>query len=157
MSGSIEFLINRLRDEGEKSEQFFLNIPHEKWETTVYSDGSCWTVRQVFSHFALAESSLCRLVEEIATGGRGAPEGFDLNAYNEYKVSTVDDVGEDELMELFRINRQKTIEMVLKLTENDLQKRGRHPFLGIASLGDIIKLIYRHNQIHIREIRQKLK
>jgi DinB superfamily len=156
MPDSIEFLTNRLRTEGEKSIQFFTEIKPEKWVMTIYTDGSCWTLRQVLSHFAQSESSLRRLVENIANGGQGTPENFDLNAYNEYKVSTIDAFNEIELLTLFRENRQKTIDMVSRLTEHDLQKRGRHPFLGNASLLDIIKMIYRHNQIHIREIRQIL-
>jgi hypothetical protein len=156
MSASIEFLLNRLRDEGEKSVQFFIDLPPEKWGIRVYTDGSQWTVHQVLSHFVMAESSLCRLIENIANDGPGAPEDFDLNGYNEYKVSTVESMSDDELIIMFKNNRQKTIGMVSKFTANDLEKRGRHPFLGIASLLDIIKLIYRHNQIHIREIRQML-
>jgi hypothetical protein len=36
-----------------------------------------------------------------------------------------------------------------------LLHQGRHPFLGRAPLSEIIKIIYRHNQIHLREIRQE--
>jgi hypothetical protein len=39
---------------------------------------------------------------------------------------------------------------------DDLAKQGRHPFLGTASLSDMIKLMYMHNQIHIRDIRRML-
>jgi hypothetical protein len=156
MPDAIEFLMNRLRDEGEKSIQFFLNISPEKWESTVYTDGSHWTVRQVLSHFAQSESSLCRLVEQIVNGGTGTPENFDLNAYNEYKVSSINQMSISDLISLYRHNRERTIKLVSGLTEDDLSKKGRHPFLGVATLLDIIKLIYRHNQIHIREIRQVL-
>lgn len=156
MTASPEFLIDRLRDEGEKSIDFFLEISPEKWETRIYTDGSQWTVRQILAHFALAESSLCRLVENIVNGGSGTPEDFDLNAYNERKVSSSSSLTDSELVDLFRENRRNTISLVSKLSITDLKKKGRHPFLGHASLVDIIKLIYRHNQIHIREIRQAL-
>lgn len=154
MSTSIKFLINRLHDEGAKSINFFNTISPDEWEITVYSDGSQWTLRQVLAHFALAEADLCRLVEQIVEGGQGVSDDFDLNAYNEYKVSTLPITSEAELIEVFRANRQNTIDMVSKLTDVDLEKTGKHPFLGITTIQDIIKLIYRHNQIHIREIRQ---
>lgn len=156
MSASVEFLINRLRDQGEKTIQFFRNISPDKWDVTIYSDGSQWTTHQVLCHFAQAESSLCRLVEQIAGGGQSEPEDFNLDAYNEYKVSIINKLTEDELIKLFNQNRQKTIDFVSQLTESDLEKRGWHPYLGMAALVDIIKLIYRHNQIHIREIRGML-
>jgi hypothetical protein len=36
----------------------------------------------------------------------------------------------------------------------DLERIGRHPFLGVAPLVEMIKLVYRHNGIHIRDARK---
>ncbi len=38
--------------------------------------------------------------------------------------------------------------MVASISQADLTEEGRHPYLGVAPLTDMIKLIYRHNQIH---------
>ena len=46
--------------------------------------------------------------------------------------------------------------VVAHMTPEDLPKVGRHPFLGAAPLEDIIKLLYRHNQIHQRDVRRLL-
>lgn len=156
MAATQELLVNRLREVGEKSVQFFQDLKPEQFETKIYTDGSQWSVRQILAHFALAEDSLCRLVENIVNGGAGTPEGFNLDAYNEYKVSSVEKSTVNELLDLFDKNRQSTIELVSELNSNDLEKMGRHPFLGYAAVGDIVKLIYRHNQIHLREIRRAL-
>lgn len=156
MAATQELLVNRLREVGEKSVQFFQDLKPEQFETKIYTDGSQWSVRQVLAHFALAEDSLFRLVENIVNGGAGTPEGFNLDAYNEYKVSSVEKSTVNELLDLFDKNRQSTIELVSELNSNDLEKMGRHPFLGYAAVGDIVKLIYRHNQIHLREIRRAL-
>jgi hypothetical protein len=43
---------------------------------------------------------------------------------------------------------------VAGLSEADLQKTGRHPFLGETSLAEMIKMVYRHNQIHYRDLRK---
>jgi hypothetical protein len=149
-----ELLVNRLRDVGDKSVQFFLELNPDQFEIKIYTDGSQWSARQILAHFALAEDSLYRLVENIVNGGGGTPEDFNLNAYNEYKVSSVENSTVKELLDLFKRNRQSTIELVSGLGSSDLEKMGRHPFLGNAAVVDIIKLIYRHNQIHIREIRR---
>lgn len=151
-----DLLVNRLREVGEKSVQFFQELNPEQFETKIYADGSQWSVRQVLAHFALAENSLYRLVGNIVNGGTGTPEDFDLNAYNERKVSSVEKSTVDDLLDLFKENRQSTIEFVSGLSSSDLEKVGRHPFLGNAAVADIIKLIYRHNQIHIREIRRAI-
>jgi hypothetical protein len=148
------FLSERLLSEGEKSIAFFLSLEPGHYEKVIYSEGSQWSVRQVLAHFVSAEHSLCRLVENIAAGGSGSPEDFDLDGYNERKVRELEDVSTADLVEVFRHNRQKTASIVAGLKPEDLQRQGRHPFLGLAPLSEIIKIIYRHNQIHIREIRQ---
>ena len=151
------FLSKRLLSEGDKTIAFFQNLDPGQFDQVVYSEGSKWTVNQVLAHFVSAEHSLCRLVENIAAGGTGSPEDFDLDDYNERKVKGIKDFAAVELMEAFRQNRQKTASFVAGLKSEDLLRQGRHPFLGIAPLSEIIKIIYRHNQIHLREIRQELE
>lgn len=157
MPDTPEFLSERLVREGEKSIGFFLALTPEQLGATIYTDGAHWTALQVLAHFASAERSLCRLVENIASGGAGSPEDFDVNAYNERKVNELGNPAMSDLVEQFRQNRMKTAALVAGLKPEDLQREGRHPFLGRTQLVEIIKIIYRHNQIHQREIRQELQ
>jgi hypothetical protein len=99
---------------------------------------------------------MTRLVENILDGGPGSPEDFNLDVYNERQVASLSNVAVDGLLDQFSISRGKTVDLVDKISERDLTRRGRHPFLGIATLEDIIKLIYRHNQIHLRDIKRVL-
>ena len=46
---------------------------------------------------------------------------------------------------------------VISLSDADLQKAGRHAFLGITTLAEMIKMVYRHNQIHYRDLRVALQ
>jgi hypothetical protein len=150
------FLSERLLQEGEKSIAFFQSLTTVQLDQTIYTEGSHWTVFQVLAHFVFSENSLCRLVENVAAGGPGAPVNFDIDGYNERKVKGFEDTPPLELMEQFRENRKKTALVVANLQMDDLQRQGRHPFLGVVPLTDIIKIIYRHNQIHQREIRMGL-
>jgi hypothetical protein len=61
-----------------------------------------------------------------------------------------------ELIEQFRQERENCIALVHRLSQEDLQKSGRHPWLGVAPVEEIVKLLYRHNQIHLRDIRKAL-
>lgn len=149
-------LAERLHSEGEKTTEFFRALVPEDWEQVVYSDGAQWRVREVLAHFVTAEESLLRLVDNIAGGGTGSPDDFDLDEFNNRKVKALENSNLEGLLELFWINRQKTIALVKNLNPVDLMRQGRHPFLGVASLVDIIKLIYRHNQIHLRDLRRIL-
>jgi hypothetical protein len=145
-----------MRAEGEKTIEFFSAISPEGWEQTIYSDGSCWAVRQVLAHFVSTEAAIGRLVENICAGGAGVRDDFDINAYNERKVASLQPIAPPELLRQFDRLRKRNIEMVSKMSQADLARKGRHPYLGETELVEIIKLLYRHNQIHQRDIRKHL-
>ena len=156
MPDTTTFLSERLRAEGDKSAAFFNQLKPEDWSRKVYADGEIWTVHEVLAHFVSAEISLCKLVENIASGGPGSSEDFNLDAYNSRKVANLKATPANELIAQYLANRQKTAEVVSRLDNADLERKGRHPYLGIAPLAEIIKIIYRHNQIHQREMRAAL-
>lgn len=151
-----ERLVERLSSEGEKTQEFFSALLPGQWERTLYTDGGRWSVRQVLAHLVGAEVGMRQLMENILAGSPGVPEDFDLDAYNERRVERLDNVPADELLQRFTAQRQVTIDFVSCLEVEDLRKSGRHPFLGKTSLEDIVKLMYRHNQIHQRDVRKLL-
>ncbi len=156
MADSPQRLAQRLQSEFEKTRLFYTALTPEQWEQQVYTEGACWTVRQVLAHQASAETSFRLLIENILSGGPGSPEDFDLNAYNERYAGKLAGQPPFALLERFAESRRQIIDLVNTLSPADLQKKGRHPFLGVSPLEDIIKMIYRHNQIHQREIRKVL-
>lgn len=156
MPESPTHLAERFRSEGEKTLAFFHGLTPEQWEHPVYSDGPAWTVRQVFAHFVSAEESFSNLADDILQGGLGAPEGFDIDRFNEHEVADLGGVSIPDLMKRFSIARHRIADLVAQMGETDLTRQGRHPFLGLAPLEDILKLIYRHNQIHLRDLRRVL-
>ena len=154
MPDTPEFIAERMQAEGAKTLAFFHTLTPRQWEASVYTEGALWTVRDVLAHFVAAESGITRLVEHILAGGDGAPEDFDLNAYNERKVNALRETTLEELFEQFSRYRQVSSSLVRGLSQEALEKIGRHPWLGIATLREIVKLMYRHNQIHQRDIRK---
>lgn len=156
MDDSIDKLVSKFLQEGENTVQFYQNLPNSVWDTSVYSDGAQWTIKQILAHQVEAEWSILKLVENILDGGEGVPEDFDLNRYNERKVGELDDLSPDELLTLFTQRRKETVAKLKTMTSSDLEKEGRHPWLGYARIEDMLKLMYRHNKIHQREIRQAL-
>jgi hypothetical protein len=156
VSETPEHLKNRLIKEGQKSLDYFRTFSSDEWDRIIYTEGSCWTVHQVLAHFVAAEDGFHQLIEDILAGGFGTPVDFDINTYNERKVEKLIDISASNLMMRFSKVRRRTVGLVAGMDQSDLAKQGRHPFLGVSSLADIIKLIYRHNQIHIREVRKIL-
>ncbi len=157
MTSAADTLVTRLVSEKEKTITFFSALPVPAWEQTLYTEGQSWTIREVFQHLVEAEGSILRLMKHVRSGGGGVPEDFDLDAYNERKVHAVRDLSLNELMERFLNRRDDTIKWVSDLSDLDLAREGRHPFLGIAPIEAMIKLMYRHTQLHQRDIRRLLK
>jgi len=149
-------LAEKLKIEGKKNLEFFRALTPDQWEQQVYSEGASWTVRQVFAHIAEAEKSIPRLITTILEGSPGVPEDFDLDGYNERKVNQLGDISPDELFERFTAHRTATVAMVNKMTPADLEKTGRHPFLGVAPVLEMLKLMVVHINLHQRDIRRAL-
>jgi hypothetical protein len=157
MADEPQRLAERMRSEGEKSLAYFRGLDEAAWPVQIYTEGTCWSVRQVLAHFVASEYSFHLLLKNILKGGEGSPEGFDIDVYNEEWVARLADKSAGELLEAFAARRRESALLVESLAPQDLEQRGRHPFLGVAPLEDIIKLIYRHNGIHIRDIRRALE
>jgi DinB superfamily len=154
MSDTPAHLSERMLSEGQKTLAFFRLLTPEQWGLTIYTEGTQWAVRDVLAHFVAAESGITRLVENILSGGAGTPEDFNLNAYNERKVAGLKGVPTEELLAQFASLREQSAALARGLSEEDLLKTGRHPWLGVAPIADILKMMYRHNQIHQRDIRR---
>ena len=62
----------------------------------------------------------------------------------------------DELLALYDETRKKTIAFTRALTDEQLDIRARHPAMGDSSLEDMIKMIYLHHQMHVRDVKKGL-
>jgi hypothetical protein len=152
-----ERLAERLVEEGQKTVSFFQALSPTQWERVIYSQRPVWTAQHVLAHFVSAERALHSLIEDISTGGQGAPEGFDIDGFNLSEVADLVQLTTAELLEEFKAIRQANISLVRSIEQVALAQSGRHPFLGVVMLEDIIKMLYRHDQIHLRDMRRLLK
>lgn len=157
MAESIEFLVGRLRSEGDKALEFWNNLKPTQWEVEIYSDGEVWTIRNLLVHFVTAEKGFLNIFSDIINGGSGVREDFDIDRYNSSQQKKNIDFSTAELIDEFRVVREEMIYFVMGLTDADLLKVGRHPFLGQVALLEMVKLIYRHNQLHLRDVRKLLE
>ncbi len=150
-------LASRLQKSGDATRAFFGGLRPLDWQYTVYRGGSQWPVRAVFAHFVSAESAMQELMQDILSGKPGAPADFDIDAFNESELKRLGSRDPQELLLDFKAARAATVALVEGMSASDLQRRGRHPWLGNVLLSKIIKLIYRHNQIHERDTRRALR
>ncbi len=155
MSDEATKLADKLLSEGERALAFFRAVPEAAWAKHVYADGAHWTVRQAFEHLAISEHSIRRLCEEIIKGGKGAPEGFDVDGFNKRKTGAFEAKTLEELFVLYTETRRRTADFARGLDDGQLALRGRHPAMGDSSLGDTLKMIYLHNSMHIRDVKKQ--
>ncbi len=167
-------LAQKLLDEGQKSLQFFRALAPEQWRQILYNPEGAgdpvvsagggdrfldpgsggWDLKDLLAHFVSAEASFGLLLQNILAGGEGAPEDFDIDRFNHSKVSRLKESNRDELLQELDNLRSQNAQLVASMQPEDLDRMGRHPFLGVAPLSDIIKLIYRHQGIHLRDVRK---
>jgi hypothetical protein len=150
-------LAEKLKAEGEKFYALFAGLADEQWASEVYAEGETWTIRNVLSHFVTSERGLVKLFERIRATGEGASEDFSIDRYNEAQQRKTEKLTPQELLEQYREVRDTSVAWVAGLREDELEIQGRHPFLGMAKLRDMIKMLYIHNQNHYRDMRKVLK
>jgi len=150
-------LVKKLKFEGEKYAALFSDLTDEQWTKEVYTEGSVWTVRNILVHLVTAERGLTKLFVNIRDGGPGASEDFDIDRYNASQQEKSGKLMPRELLEQYKSVRAELIIWVSTLDEADLDKIGRHPFMGQTTLREMIKMIYLHNQLHYRDLRKALK
>jgi len=149
-------LTEKLRVEGDKFVEIFSGLTDTQWGVEVYTEGATWTIRNVLAHFVTSERGLVKLFERIRVNGKGAAEDFSIDRYNASMQERTRDLPTAELLEQYKSIRSESIAWVTTLTEADLEKLGRHPFLGITTIREMIKMLYIHNQAHYRDMKKVL-
>lgn len=150
-------LAEKLRSEGEKFVSIFNSLTDEQWNQEVYTEGTTWTIRNVLSHFVTSERGLVKLFEQIRQGGAGAADDFSIDRYNAAMQERSKELTAPELLEQYRQVRANSVAWVSSLKEEELEIMGRHPFLQMTTLREMIKMLYIHNMTHYRDMKKMLK
>lgn len=150
-------LTEKLKTEGERMVAFFSELTDDQWVNEVYTEGITWSIRNVFSHFVTSERGLVKLFERIRATGEGASDDFSIDRYNASQQEKTKDLEPAELLEQYKQVRTDSVQWVSGLKDEDLEIKGRHPFLGETVIREMIKMLYLHNQLHYRDVKRSLK
>jgi hypothetical protein len=156
MTDTPQSLGDRLRDEGGRVMVFFNDLSSQQWEIQVYKQDVEWTLHHLLAHFVSAEIGRKELIINVSSGGEGAPMDFNIDSYNKQDVDRLSRESNSHLLELFFIERSSLASFVSTLDFEVLERVGNDPFLGAVPLVEMIKLTYRHLQIHLRDARRCL-
>lgn len=149
-------LASKLKDDRVRSMAFLLSLGEAEWSVQVYTEGELWTVRSVLAHLLSAERAFVHLFREVQTGGEGVADGFSVNTFNEREQARYEKMSSEDLLESFQRTRARLIDLVATLTDDELEHVGRHPFLGMTSLREMVRLTHIHAQSHLRDVRRAL-
>ncbi len=150
-SPRVDALVARLEKGRQKTRQTFNALTSEQWQRPVYTEPGVWRPRDLLAHFLSAELQLLPLCQDIAAGGRGAPEDFDIDGFNAAEQQRLADCSREELSNQLDAARQKTLDWIATLREEQLDLTGNHPALGEVTLETLILSIYGHQLFHIRD------
>lgn len=150
-------LAEKLKAEGERLTAIFSGMTDEQWNQEVYTEGTTWTIRNILSHFVTSERGLIKLFEQIRQGGAGSADDFSIDRYNAGMQERTKDLSPQELLEQYKQVRANSVAWVSGLKEDELEIKGRHPFLGQTIIREMIKMLYIHNLTHYRDMKKAIK
>lgn len=150
-------LADKLKTEGERMVAFFSELKEDQWTNEVYTEGTTWSICNVLSHFVTSERGLVKLFERIRTTGEGAADDFSIDRYNASQQDKTKDLPPADLLEQYKQVRADSVQWVSGLKDEDLEIKGRHPFLGETVIREMVKMLYLHNQLHYRDVKRALK
>ncbi len=153
-SSRAEGLEKKLEKGLQRTIEYFVGFQPEVWDREVYADPP-WNARSVLVHLLSAERELLYLIQNVAGGGQGVTESFDIDAFNQAEQEIGPQVPPPELLALLTAARQQTLEWVKHLEDEQLDRIGRHPALGEITVEAMINAIWGHHLLHIREMRKQ--
>jgi hypothetical protein len=123
----------------------------------VHGEGdAAWSAHDLLAHFVTIERSTHALFRNLIEGGAGTPEDFDLDRFNRSQVAKLADAGMGSLMRDFSQTRAETIRIIEAMADGDLDRQGRHAYLGDGTLEQFVKWVYEHTALHEAELREAL-
>jgi hypothetical protein len=149
-------LVAKLERGQRKTTETFGRLTPAQWEQVIYDEPAPWTPRSLVAHFLSSEKELLRLCQDVASGGPGAPEGYDYHGFNAEQQTHYAFVPPAQLLEQLVAARGRTLEWLGTIAESVLDRVGRHPALGEVSLEVMIVAIYGHQLLHMRDLQSKL-
>ncbi len=120
--------------------------------TEATEGGNTWSVRTVVAHLIHEEDEnwipRARMILESGEGKTFAP--FNREGHLHYSQGKT----LDQLLDEFALARAKGLEdlRALKLTAEDLRRRGRHPSFGSVTLSQLLATWAAHDLTHLHQI-----
>jgi uncharacterized damage-inducible protein DinB len=111
-----------------------------------------WSVRLTLAHVGSAQWSHLQVARWLAAGETVDLTGFDLDAWNEAHVAERADWPVDQVLADLEAAQQASFAFLEGLDAQTLARTGTHPALGEMSVGQVIRVIGLHDNLHRRDL-----
>ena len=148
-------ILAELKANQEEINRFFIALSEDQLAKSLYQKEVQWTVRQMLGHLITIEASMHKLFEDLLAGGPGfTARDFDVERFNRSQPQKLDGLSLPVALERFREVRDKTVAMVARMSEADLDREGQHPFHGLDRLERFVRWAYEHARLHLEDARK---
>lgn len=132
------------------------SLTEEQWQTTIFSEGDSWTVRDVVAHLVDAEPGLSIHIHKIQRGKETIPENFNIDKWNAGVKERMAGRTPAELLQGLDEVRAKTLEKLETVQDDEWQLTGRHPTAGVQTIEQYYGIISNHQRQHAADIKRGL-
>ena len=136
---------------------FFEGLSGGDWDQQVYLDRIGLEGARPAGPFCLGRENVRRVHRRIVAGRRGRAGRLRPQCLQRIRGPSARPAVERRAPVGLRRARADSLAIVASLTSGDLDRRGRHPWFGETDLRSVLKLLYRHPMIHLRDARRALK
>jgi uncharacterized damage-inducible protein DinB len=115
-------------------------------------DDGRWSVRLTLAHVGSAQWSHLEVARRLAAGETVELPGFDLDAWNEAQIAKRAGWPVDRVLADLEAAQQASFAFLDGLDAETLARTGTHPALGEMSVGQVIRVIGLHDNVHRRDL-----
>jgi uncharacterized damage-inducible protein DinB len=111
-----------------------------------------WSVRLTLAHLGSAQKSHLEVAERLISGETLDMPEFELDTWNEASVAERAHWSVSQILADLDAAQQETLAFLRDLNPHKLSISGLHPALGEVSVGQVLRIIPIHDNMHRRDI-----
>ncbi len=146
-------LLNQTRND---LKELLSSLSEAQWQTIVIGERNDWTVQDIVAHLVENEKGMSIHVHKIRKGRQTVPDGFDVNEWNAGLKERAPVATPAELIAALDETRQKTLEVLNSLQDEEWELTGHHPSRGQITIAQYYETIAGHDSAHLNDIKAAL-
>ena len=132
------------------------SLNDQQWQTPIISEDQTWTAADIVAHLFENEIGMSIHVHKIRQGKETVPEDFNLDKWNAGLQKRVGNLSREELLTKLDEAREKTLQVLDSIKDDEWELQGRHPLQGMATITDYYAIMAGHDTWHTNDIKKAL-